>query len=71
MKFLFKYFKDDKLKMLFGIKNYIVGLHARYYYKKIRSYHSLEKLKDMGFNFKWFNDLFFLRGGKKVIRREN
>jgi hypothetical protein len=54
----FKYLKDDEKKRLFGIKRKSVARHVRWYHRKLSRYHSLEELKELGFDVGLGKDFF-------------
>lgn len=44
-----KYLKDEELKRLMSVKNEVVGRCVRWYYRKLRRFHSQVELKELGF----------------------
>jgi hypothetical protein len=47
-----RFLKNKELERLFSVRNLVVARYARWYYRKLMRYHTLEELRELGFDSK-------------------
>jgi hypothetical protein len=45
-----RFFKNKELERLFSVRNLVVARYARRYHRKLMRYHTLEELRELGFD---------------------